>query len=124
MFREMRLRVFLCDDVPAFRALLRAVLEDHAAHCEVVGEAEDGPGAVRGVARTRPDVILLDLDMPGGDGLAAIPEIRRTRAGTRIVVLSSFSRQRMAQRALEAGADRYLEKRAPLSAVVEAILRR
>jgi two-component system response regulator DesR len=123
MFREMRLTVFLCDDVPAFRALLRAVIEEHP-HCDVVGEAGDGRAAVSGVARTQPDVLLLDLDMPGGDGLTAIPDIRRVSTGTRIVVLSSFSRERMARRALAAGADDYLEKRTPLTAVAEAILRR
>jgi two-component system response regulator DesR len=123
MFLHMCLTVFLCDDVPAFRALLRAVLEGHPG-CRVVGEAADGPAAIRGVARTRPDVLLLDLEMPGGGGLAAIPAIRRASEATRIVVLSSFSRERMARQALDAGADRYVEKRASLDAVAEMILRR
>ncbi len=122
MFRWVRLTVFLCDDVPAFRALLRVVLEQ--ADCEVVGEAGDGPSAVSGVARTNPDVVVLDLDMPGGDGLSAIPDIRRASEGTRIVVLSSFSQERMARRAYDAGADHYVEKRTALSTVAEEILRR
>ena len=123
MFRSVRPTVFLCDDVPAFRALLRAVLEQHAG-CEIVGEASDGPSAVAGVARTRPDVLVLDLDMPGGDGLSAIPAIRSACAQTRIIVLSSFPHERMARRALHAGADRYLEKRTPLSEVAAEVLRR
>lgn len=115
------LRVFLCDDVPAFRALLRAVLEEDA--CQVVGEAGDGPAGVEGVSETRPDVVLLDLDMPGGDGLSAIPGIRDAVPETRIVVLSSFSADQMRRRALDAGADDYLEKRLPLSVVRETVLR-
>jgi DNA-binding NarL/FixJ family response regulator len=107
------LRVFLCDDVPEFRALMRAVLEE-GSECRVVGEAEDGIEGVARVASTRPDVVLLDLDMPGGDGLSAIPGMRQAVPEARIVVLSSFSADRMERRALDAGADAYLEKRTPL----------
>jgi DNA-binding NarL/FixJ family response regulator len=114
--RLVGVRVFLCDDVPAFRALMRAVLEE-TDDCEVVGEAADGVAGVAGVRETRPDVVLLDLDMPGGDGLSAIPGIRRAVPDTRIVVLSSFDAARMERRALDAGADAYLEKRTPLPEV-------
>lgn len=116
------MRVFLCDDVPEFRALMRAVLEDEAG-CEVVGEAADGPAGVAGVAQTAPDVVLLDVDMPGGDGLSAIPDLRTAAPGARIVVLSSLAAERMRQRALDAGADAYLEKRTPPRLVAEAIRR-
>jgi DNA-binding NarL/FixJ family response regulator len=109
-------RVFLCDDVPEFRALMRAVLEE-ARDCEVVGEAADGVQGVAGVASTRPDVVLLDLDMPGGDGLSAIPGMRSVVPEARIVVLSSFAAARMERRALDAGADAYVEKRTPLPEV-------
>ncbi len=115
--------MFLCDDVPEFRALLRAVLEDECG-CEVVGEAADGPACVEGVARARPDVVVLDLDMPGGDGLSAIPPLREAHPVARIVVLSSFPAEQMERRTLEVGADRYLEKRAPLTAVCDAVLQR
>lgn len=110
------MRVFLCDDVPEFRALMRAFLEE-APECEVVGEAADGVAGVQGVASTRPDVVLLDLDMPGGDGLSAIPGMRQAVPGARIVVLSSFAADRMERRVLDAGADAYLEKRTPLPEV-------
>ena len=116
----MGVRVFLCDDVAEFRALMRAVLEE-AAGCHVVGEAADGVEGVRGVACTRPDVVLLDLDMPGGDGLSAIPGMRDAAPDARIVVLSSFSAERMERRALEAGADAYLEKRTPLPEVCAVV---
>jgi len=112
----MRLRVFLCDDVPEFRALMRAVLEE-ACDCEVVGEAGDGRAAIEGVAETQPDVVLLDLDMPGADGLSAIPAMRAAVPDARIVVLSSFAAERMERRVLDAGADAYLEKRTPLPEV-------
>lgn len=116
------MRVFLCDDVPEYRALLRAVLEDEL-ECVVVGEAGDGPSGIEGVGATAPDVVVLDMDMPGGDGLSAIPRMRDAAPGARIVVLSSFEAAQLERRARDAGADAYLEKRSPLSAVAEAVCR-
>ncbi|HEY8583872.1 MAG TPA: response regulator transcription factor [Capillimicrobium sp.] len=116
------MRVFLCDDVPEYRALMRAVLEGEPG-CEVVGEAGDGPAGIAGVAATAPDVVVLDMDMPGGDGLSAIPQMRTVAPDARIIVLSSFEADRMERRAVEAGADAYLEKRLPLTTVADLVCR-
>ncbi len=88
---------------------MRATLESYE-DFEVVGEAGDGAEAVRLAHDCRPDVILLDIAMPTMDGLEAIPEIMRESPGSRIVVLSGFERERMAEQALETGASAYLEK--------------
>lgn len=105
------LRVVIADDAATMRALLRHVLATAAAF-RVVGEAADGEEeAVRVAASEQPDMLLLDLAMPVLDGLGAIPRIRACSPATRIVVLSGFSNSRMARRALDVGADAYLEKR-------------
>jgi CheY-like chemotaxis protein/PAS domain-containing protein len=103
------LRIVLADDSDDLRMLLRTQLQ-MTGHIEVVGEAISGPEAVDVVARTTPDVLLLDLAMPEGNGLDAIPEIRRVSPDTRIVMLSGFSRDHFGVRALESGADAYVEK--------------
>lgn len=103
------LRVVLADDSDDLRMLLRVQLR-MTGRVEVVGEATSGPEAVEVVARTTPDVVLLDLAMPEGNGLDAIPEIRRASPGTRIVMVSGFSRDHFGVRALESGADAYVEK--------------
>lgn len=102
-------RVVLVDDSDDLRMLLRVHLH-LTGRVEVVGEATSGVEAVEEVARTQPDAVLLDLAMPGGNGLDAIPEIRRVSPRTRIVMLSGFSREHLGRRALEAGADAYVEK--------------
>lgn len=102
-------RVVLVDDSDDLRMLLRVHLRLDPG-IEVVGEATSGVDAVEVVGRTRPDAVLLDLAMPGGNGLDAIPEIRRVSPETRILMLSGFSREHLGQRALDAGADAYVEK--------------
>jgi len=114
-------RVFLCDDVPDLRALLRAYLEADGGFA-VVGEAGDGRGLPAAVRAAGADVILLDLSMPGVDGLEAIGALRAADPRLGIVVLSGFERERMAAQTLALGADRYLEKRAGMAAVRETVL--
>ncbi len=104
------IRCLLVDDSRAFRALLRVVLE--RAGVEIVGEAADGDAAVARVIALRPDVVTMDVRMPGKDGLAAIEEIMRV-APTPIVVVSAEAgpeRQELAFWALELGAVEVLAK--------------
>lgn len=115
------LRVVLCDDVEPLRALARFVLEEDGG-IEVVGEAGDAQSAIDLCADVAPDAVLLDLSMPGMDGLEAIPRLRRVTPGVTVVVFSGFAAERMAQAALDQGAARYLEKGAELSEVREALL--
>lgn len=114
-------RVFLCDDVAEIRVLMRFTLEEDE-RLRVVGEAADGEAGVAGVLETKADVILLDLSMPGMDGLEAIGRIREVAPATGIVVLSGFSVGRLGEAALEVGAHRYLEKGEPAEVIRAAIL--
>jgi two-component system chemotaxis response regulator CheB len=105
------IRVLVADDSRSFRAILRAILEK-VAEIEVVGEAADGAEAVALTARHRPDVVTMDVRMPGKDGLAAIEEIMG-RHPTPIVVVSAEvgpENQQTAFRALAAGAVEVLRK--------------
>ena len=112
--------VFLCDDVPELRALLRYTFEDDPA-LQVVGEAGDAATGVELISELRPDVVLLDLSMPGLDGLEAIPMIRERSPGSGIIVFSGFAAERMSQAAVEQGADRYMEKGEPLDRVRQQV---
>lgn len=118
--RSQRVRVCICDDVKEFRDLMRWGLTDDPA-IEVVCEAADGPEAIETVIAHQPDVVLLDLSMPGRDGLEVIDALRRGAAATKIVVLSGFAAARMESIVLARGAVRYLEKGAPLAEIRAAI---
>lgn len=110
------IRVFLCDDVAELRALMRFSLEEES-DLRVIGEASDGLTGAEQIAELQPDVVLLDLSMPGLDGLEAIPRIKEVSPQTGIVIFSGFSAERMSAPALALGADRYLEKGEPVEMV-------
>jgi DNA-binding NarL/FixJ family response regulator len=112
--------VCLCDDVREFRELVREGLGDDPG-LTVVGEAADGLEAVEVVVDKQPEVVLLDLSMPGKDGLEVIDELRERSPESRIVVLSAFAAARMEQVVLERGGFRYLEKGTPLAEIRRAI---
>ena len=118
---ERSVRVFLVDDVGAFRALMRFTLEEDP-RIQVVGEASDGQEGVNGVARLKPDVVLLDLAMPVLDGFEAMPLILESSPQTTIVALSGFTADRMAQLCLESGAHAYLEKGEDATVIRDAVL--
>lgn len=114
-------RLLVVDDHPVVRQGLRTFLETRA-DFEVVGEAGDGETAVAEAARLEPDVILMDLVMPGVDGLEAINRIRAADPEARILVLTSFASADQVLPALRAGAAGYLLKDAA-PAEVEAAIR-
>ena len=103
------IRVVLADDDALIRAGVRAVLATDPG-IDVVAEAADGRGAVDLVQRHRPEVAILDIRMPGTDGLAATAEIRRTVPGTGVVVLTTFGEDDYILRALGGGASGFLVK--------------
>ncbi|HEY2695734.1 MAG TPA: response regulator transcription factor [Pseudonocardiaceae bacterium] len=111
-------RVLIVDDHPVVRAGLRALLTEDP-ELTVIGECGDGASAVRSCQGLRPDVVLMDLKMPGVDGVAATAEV--TALGSRVVVLTTFDTDRDILRAIEAGATSYLLKDAPGADLVRAI---
>jgi two-component system, NarL family, response regulator LiaR len=114
------IRVLVADDHAVVREGLRAflALQDDV---EVVGEAADGEEAVAAVATLQPDVALVDLVMPGVDGLEAIKRIRASNAPTRVIVLTSFADEDKMLPAVRAGAVGYLLKDVDPQALVAAI---
>ena len=116
---EVALRVLIADDAPDIRLLLRMYLTD--SRLEVVGEATNGAEAVELATAEKPDAVILDLAMPVMDGLQAIPLIKEASPETKIVVLSGFDADRMAERALKLGADTYLQKGVALGDISQTL---
>jgi CheY-like chemotaxis protein len=116
--RQKEIRVFLCDDVGDVRLLTRVGLEE-SGDLRVVGEADNGAEALASIAEMKPDVVLVDLSMPGMDGFELIPLIKQAVPDVGILVFSGFGPDRMEAGALEVGADAYLEKGVPFERLRE-----
>ncbi|WP_018640181.1 response regulator [Parafrankia elaeagni] len=112
--------VLLVDDHPVVRMGIRAML-DAAPGIEVVGEASSGSEAVQRARALAPRVVLMDLRMPGGDGVSATAEIRAALPATRVVVLTTYESDGDILRAVEAGAAGYLLKDTRPADLVQAI---
>jgi DNA-binding NarL/FixJ family response regulator len=117
---DAKIRVLVADDHPMLREGLVAVL-DTQQNFEVVGEAADGSEVVRLAERLNPDVILLDLEMPGVDGVAALEKLRSAGSEARTIVFTAYDTDERILGALRAGARGYLLKGASRTEIFDAI---
>ncbi len=118
--REEKIRIVVADDHPLIRRGVRAVLA-MTENVQVIGEAEDGQQAINLYRLLLPDVLLLDLQMPVVDGLETIEQIREEFPDARILVLTTYSGDAQAIRALRSGALGYILKNNLHSELIEAI---
>ena len=115
------IRVIIADDHPVVRKGLRMTLEEFGAEIEVAGEAADGATAVRLVEEVHPDVVLLDIRMPGMDGLEALEHMRASSPQVAVVILTTYNEDAFLLYGLQAGACGYLLKDCPLDTLLHAI---
>ena len=115
-----RISVAIVDDQPLVRSGLRLII-DGEPDIEIVGEAADGEQAVDLVASVAPDVLLLDVQMPGVDGLAAMEQIAASGAPTRVLMLTTFDLDEYVYRSMRAGASGFLLKDMAGEDIVSAI---
>lgn len=119
------IRLLVVDDHPLMREGIAALIAGHD-DLDLVGEASDGAAAIRQHRALQPDVTLMDLQMPDGNGLHAIDAIRAETPDARIVVLTTYAADALARRALDAGVQAYLLKsavRRDLADVLRAVHR-
>jgi DNA-binding NarL/FixJ family response regulator len=114
------IRVLLVDDHPVVREGLRGMRASET-YLDFVGDAASGPEALARVAELAPDVVLMDLRMPGGDGVAATERITADHPRTHVLVLTTYDTDTDILRAVEAGATGYLLKDTPRAELAEAV---
>ncbi len=115
------IRVVVVDDDESMRALLRLTF-DLEPRLDVVAEAATGAEAIEMIGEHRPDAVVLDVMMPGRDGIEVLPELCSVSPESKIVVFTAYATVPIVQAALERGASLVLEKTVPQRDVVAAIL--
>lgn len=113
-------RVLIVDDHPVVRTGLRGMFAG-TSDIDLVGEASDGESAVLQAQRLQPDVILMDLRLPGLDGVAATSQVKQALPATQVIILTTYDSDRDILRAIEAGAIGYLLKDTPRDELFRAI---
>lgn len=120
MQHDKPFKVFLADDHPLLRTGLRMSLSQHA-DIDFIGEANDGFKAVEMIKTNPPDVALIDVDMPGLSGMAAIRLLRKQYLDMKLLIFSSYSDRHYIEEAMQAGADGYILKSIDISELVDVI---
>lgn len=114
------IRILLADDHPSLRAGLASILNAQP-DLAVVAEADSGPDALNAAKSAKPDVIIMDLRMPGGDGIDAIKQLIKRDPDTKVLVLTTFDNEEDVFSALEAGARGYILKDTTREEIIEAV---
>ena len=115
------IRLVVADDHPVVREGLRMMLEASGEGFELVGDAADGAGAIQVVEDSQPDVVLMDIRMPGMDGLETIERLRERWPQIAVIILTTYNEDELIIRGLRAGARGYLLKDASRETLFQAI---
>lgn len=121
MAESKRIKVFVVDDHTVVRKGLKALLAAEKYKIDVIGDAESGDEAIPMIDQLEPDVILMDLEMPGKSGIETIIEIKKSQPDSRILVLTSFAEDEKVFDAIHAGAYGYLLKDTSPDELVQTI---
>jgi DNA-binding NarL/FixJ family response regulator len=118
--KQREITCLIVDDHEVVREGLRLALS-RAPHIRVIGEASDGESAVTLVERRRPDVVIMDVRMPGMDGLAATKVLTERNPDVSVLIFTAYSERSLLSRGLESGAKGYILKEAPHQTLLRAI---
>lgn len=118
--RDTQIQILIADDHGVLRAGLRALL-DAEPDLQVAGEATDGPETLRLAGELRPDVVLLDVSMPGPGGIEVTQQLKGISPDARVLILTIHEDEQLLQEAIQAGALGYITKRAIKSELINAI---
>jgi DNA-binding NarL/FixJ family response regulator len=114
------MKVFIADDSRIIRKRIIAMLSE-AVHVSIIGQAGNVHDAIDRIRELRPDVIILDIRMPGGSGMDVLRQIDRTDKESVVIMLTNYPQEQYQKRCLEAGADFFFNKSSEFERVVEVV---
>lgn len=118
-FRK-KIRVFIADDSAVVRERLAAMITDFD-EIEMAGQAADAPRAIKGIRKLEPDAVILDIRMPGGNGINVLQTIKKIRPATMVIILTNYPYPQYRKKCLENGADFFFDKSTEFEKVTEVL---
>ncbi len=115
-----KIRVFICDDHALFREGIKAVLREHGS-VDIVGEAVNGREALEAIPAARPDLVLMDIEMPEMNGFEATKRLKQSNKEIKVLILTMYEEEELVARCLDAGASGFVLKDVPPSQLIYAV---
>ena len=115
-----KLKVFISDDSTTVREHLVTVMLD-LPEMAVVGQAQDARGSLDAIRQTRPDVVILDIRMPGGNGISVLREVKKMNPAPRVIMLTNYAYTQYRKKCEESGADFFLDKSTEFDKLPQAL---
>lgn len=115
-----KLKVFVSDDSATVRERLVTMALD-LPEVDVVGQAQDAPGTLESIRQTRPDVVILDIRMPGGNGIEVLREVKKMTPAPQVIMLTNFAYAQYRKKCKEAGADFFFDKSTEFEKLPQAL---
>jgi len=114
------MKVFIADDSPILRERLKMMLSDYPG-VEIAGEAQNAPEAVQSIRKLKPDLVILDIRMPGGGGIEVLQCIKKDLPRIKVIVFTNYPYPQYRKKCMELGADFFFVKSIPFEEVMNAI---
>lgn len=114
------MRILIADDSNIYRTYMIDLLS-RVEGIEIVGQAEDSPSAVEAIERLKPDVAILDIRMPGGDGILALETIKRNKVNPKTIMFTNYPYPQYRKKCMDAGADYFFDKSTEFEKLVETL---
>jgi len=115
------MKVFIADDSSEIRKRIRAMLSDLTERIEMIGEAENVQDAINSIHEFDPDVVILDIRMPGGSGIDVLKNIRKIDEVPVIIILTNYPHSQYRKKCMEAGADFFFDKSRDFEEIVKVV---
>ncbi len=115
------MKVFIADDSSEIRKKIRAMLSDLVERIEMIGEAENVQDAINIIHEFDPDVVILDIRMPGGSGIDVLKKIKKKNEVPVIIILTNYPRSQYREKCMEAGADFFFDKSRDFEEIVKVV---
>lgn len=114
------MKVFIADDSPILCERLKTMLSDFP-EIEVVGQAEDTSGAIKSIKKLKPDLVILDIRMPGGSGIEVLQSIKKERPDIKVIVFTNYPYPQYRKKCMDLGADFFFAKATESDEISRAI---